>query len=198
MAVYYATSGELGDIADAIRTKGGTSADLEFPTGFVNAIDAISTVAPNVVTGTFKGTTAGSTEITIPYNGSGYPVSIVIYPAEGANDTDGTFGSAIDRFKYAMFALVKADAGTAPLYMADSTADSVFAAWRHKNSTTSATVYGGGQAAVAAYNTNAASSSAGQYTTRFKNAKTLVVYMGGTNYGYMLNVDYHYTVTYSS
>ena len=34
---------DLTAVADAIRTKGGTSASLAFPTGFVDAIDAIET-----------------------------------------------------------------------------------------------------------------------------------------------------------
>ena len=42
MANYIATDTDLSAVADAIRTKGGTSAQLEFPSGFVDAIDAIS------------------------------------------------------------------------------------------------------------------------------------------------------------
>ena len=42
MANYLTTDTDLGAVADAIRTKGGTSADLVFPAGFVDAIDAIS------------------------------------------------------------------------------------------------------------------------------------------------------------
>lgn len=42
MANYLTTDTDLGAVADAIRTKGGTSADLVFPQGFVDAIDAIS------------------------------------------------------------------------------------------------------------------------------------------------------------
>lgn len=41
MSDYKVTDTQLGSIADAIRTKGGTSAQLEFPTGFVSAIAAI-------------------------------------------------------------------------------------------------------------------------------------------------------------
>lgn len=40
---YLTTDTELTSIADAIRTKGGTSASLVYPTGFVSAIQAIST-----------------------------------------------------------------------------------------------------------------------------------------------------------
>lgn len=41
MAEYKVTDTELTSIADAIRTRGGTSAQLEFPTGFVSAVNAI-------------------------------------------------------------------------------------------------------------------------------------------------------------
>ena len=43
MANYIATDTDLEAVADAIRTKGETSADLVFPQGFVDAIDAIET-----------------------------------------------------------------------------------------------------------------------------------------------------------
>jgi len=41
MADYLTTDTELTSIANAIRTKGGTSASLTYPTGFVSAIEAI-------------------------------------------------------------------------------------------------------------------------------------------------------------
>lgn len=41
MANYLTTDTDLEAVADAIRAKGGTSADLVFPSGFVDAIDAI-------------------------------------------------------------------------------------------------------------------------------------------------------------
>ena len=40
---YLTTDTELTGIADAIRTKGGTSAPLVYPSGFVSAIQAIPT-----------------------------------------------------------------------------------------------------------------------------------------------------------
>lgn len=43
MTEYITTDTELTDVADAIRTKGGTSAALEWPTDYVDAIDAIET-----------------------------------------------------------------------------------------------------------------------------------------------------------
>ena len=41
MANYIASDTDLTAVANAIRTKGGTSAELEFPSGFVSAIEAI-------------------------------------------------------------------------------------------------------------------------------------------------------------
>ena len=40
MAVYLTTDTELTSIANAIRAKGETSSNLEYPTGFVTAINA--------------------------------------------------------------------------------------------------------------------------------------------------------------
>lgn len=43
MADYLTTDTELASVANAIRTKGGTSSPLVYPTGFVSAINAIPT-----------------------------------------------------------------------------------------------------------------------------------------------------------
>ena len=40
---YLTTTSELNSVANAIRTKGGTSATLEYPQGFIDAIDDIET-----------------------------------------------------------------------------------------------------------------------------------------------------------
>ena len=42
MSNYIVSDTSLGSVADAIRTKGGTSAPLTYPQGFIDAIDAIS------------------------------------------------------------------------------------------------------------------------------------------------------------
>lgn len=46
MSNYLVTDTELASVANAIRTKGGTAAQLSFPTGFVSAIDNISAAQP--------------------------------------------------------------------------------------------------------------------------------------------------------
>lgn len=44
---YYATSDEFTAVADAIRTKGGTSAPLEWTSGYISAINALGGGAPD-------------------------------------------------------------------------------------------------------------------------------------------------------
>lgn len=60
MANYLATDTDLTSVANAIRTKGGTSAQMAFPAGFVSAVQAIPT-----------GTTpTGTKQIAITQNGT--------------------------------------------------------------------------------------------------------------------------------
>lgn len=62
MADYLTTDTELTSVANAIRTKGGTSAQLVYPTGFVSAIEAIPT----------GGGTLPTCTMTITYDGYFY------------------------------------------------------------------------------------------------------------------------------
>lgn len=64
MADYLVTDTELTSVANAIRTKGGTSANLSFPTGFVSAIEAIAT-GKRVAMGSFTPTAEVTTSTTV-------------------------------------------------------------------------------------------------------------------------------------
>jgi len=60
---YKVTDSELISIANAIRTKGGTSAQLEFPTEFVSAINDISGGGGGGVVQTYEGTSEPSSSL---------------------------------------------------------------------------------------------------------------------------------------
>ena len=102
MADYRATSTEFTAVADAIRTKGGTSAQLTWPNGFVSAVQAIPTgsgvVQPLSVTqnGTYNPPSGvdGYAPITVNVSGGG---SNTVVGAQGGDEytADSTFGTPV-------------------------------------------------------------------------------------------------------
>ena len=63
MAEYLTNTADLTAVADAIRAKGGTAAQLVYPSGFVSAIQAIQTGAPlQIVVTTGAGATVTATK----------------------------------------------------------------------------------------------------------------------------------------
>lgn len=63
MAEYLTNTADLTAVADAIRVKGGTAAQLVYPDGFVTAIQAIQTGAPlQIVVTTSAGATVTATK----------------------------------------------------------------------------------------------------------------------------------------
>lgn len=63
MAEYLTNTADLTAVADAIRAKGGTSAQLVYPTGFVSAIQTIQTgVTPQLIVTTTAGATVTATK----------------------------------------------------------------------------------------------------------------------------------------
>lgn len=65
MSNYLVDGADLTSVANAIRTKGGTSAQLAFPQGFVDAVDAIETGGGGWTTDGIAGGTEPSGEIEI-------------------------------------------------------------------------------------------------------------------------------------
>ena len=75
MSNYIVSDTSLGSVADAIRTKGGTSAPLTYPQGFIDAIDDIQTGGGSAVIQSLSVTQNGT--YTAPSGVDGYsPVTV--------------------------------------------------------------------------------------------------------------------------
>ena len=122
MSNYIASSADMTSVANAIRTAGGTSAPLEFPSGFVTAIGNISGGgggATNFVQGTFTPSVSeeGTVKtISVQYTGNGYPIACVVYPSVGAYKSGSDIYTSTHQRGVVMFALAKANTGEAPLF----------------------------------------------------------------------------------
>lgn len=106
MSNYIVSDTSLGSVADAIRTKGGTSAPLTYPQGFIDAIDDIQTGGSAVIqslsvtqNGTYTAPSGvdGYSPVTVNVSGGDEPIPadgktrIFIHIAEGTPDNRLTF-----------------------------------------------------------------------------------------------------------
>ena len=96
MSNYIAADTDLAAIADAIRTKGGTSAPLTFPGGFEDAIAGIQSGGQSVVllaSGSYTKTDApsGSGSVNIPVSYTGTPTQVFVYAPDPVADTAQTY-----------------------------------------------------------------------------------------------------------
>lgn len=109
MTDYKVSSGDLTSVADAIRTKGGTSAVLSFPAGFVSAIGNIPTGGDGTLI--TKNITANGTYNAEDDNADGYSSVTVAVPGVkkltgsftvGSDDTSYTisFGETISKYLF--------------------------------------------------------------------------------------------------
>ena len=91
---------DLTSVADAIRTKGGTSASLAFPSGFVSAINAIPTGGGSVIqplsvtaNGTYTAPSGvdGYSPVTVNVSGGGGGEAINALVSQGENSVSVSY-----------------------------------------------------------------------------------------------------------
>ena len=196
MADYVVSDSSLRTVADAIRERSGSSSPLIFPDGFASTVRGIPVVD---VSGMFKGTVTGAPiDIPLDYKGVGHPVGVFIYPSEGTYNSSGAFYNVIQRYAIVYWAGLKNAIPSAPVYTGSDINDQMSCFMMFKNSTTNANIYNTASGLqVATYqNINAAASA--NYCVRLKNSKLMSVFIASTGYGFMANIDYTYTVIYSS
>ena len=156
--------------------------------------------ASNFVTGTFTGTTANAAmDVTLSYTGSGYPIEVSIFPEEGPyNPNTGTYYGTVQRYAFGSFFMVKSETTSAPTYTTSGNQNRGAVTSVYKNSASDATSYtrSGSQATNVFSGGNASSSTTA--VCKFKTATSMSVFIAGTSYGFMKDVEYRYCVVYSS
>ena len=157
--------------------------------------------ASNIVTGTFKGTTANTAmDVTLSYTGSGYPIIVVICPTEGPlNSETGTYYNLVQRYAIAFYSVVKSSFTIAPLYNKSGDGDAGMYFSRYKSSASSATSYSVSSVTTTYYfYNNTAASTNLQSIVRIRSKTKMSVFIAGTSYGFAANIEYTYWVIYSS
>lgn len=202
----------LTDIADAIRSKNGSS-DTYTPPQMAIAINNLDTGggggASNYVTGTFTvGDSSGKTEsVNIPYTGSGYPLAGIVHVEGGVyNNTEtgqADWYSSFKRYSVGFFSFVKSITTSAPTYDTSGTQNSATVSDIYKNSTTSATTYSRSSSMSTSFfsTTIPAGGSSGIMCVRLSSSTTLAYKItGGTTstYGLHPGITYRYHIIYSS
>ena len=200
-------------MATNISAKGVSASASDGLTTLAGKISQISTGGgggcTKLVTGNFTtgSTRAGTGSTSISYTGSGYPIALMVYISNGANNTTSqgntTWVNSVDRYDVGFYSMSKAEINTTPTYV---TSASVSANWGvvtiiYKNSTSDSTSYTrtSNMAAVVYNSTDGASS---YNCVRFKgNGKTLSWYVGNkasNRVGLVPSTKYDYIVVYSS
>lgn len=155
--------------------------------------------ASNVVTGTFKGTTTGAAmSVNINYNGTGYPISMIIYPTGGIYG-NSTFSSLIQKSAISTVCGTKYEMSTSPNYSGSGENSQMTISVTYKDSTTNAVSYSTtGSYRARLYRTGSASGSSSTSVARFTSNVAMSVFIAGTSYGFAPNIEYTYQVIYSS
>lgn len=155
----------------------------------------------NFVNGTFTtpSTNSALVDVSIDYNGTGFPICAIIYPHGGFGDNQECRDTVL-RYSSVVYAMVKTYMSQTPTYTDGSTNNSTTVLDFAKSSSSSATsVTGkGSDSATGYYN-----SGANGYefaSVRFKDNTTMSYITGGgasDSHGLIPNVTYDYIILYS-
>lgn len=119
MAIYLTTDTDLTSVADAIRTKGGTSAQLTYPSGFVTAIQNIPTGGtPTLQSKTV--TPSGATQTITADSGYDGLDTVTVNPIILKNGVLLPAGELIQTYSYNKL-FVTDESGTIPSYTTTAT-----------------------------------------------------------------------------
>lgn len=151
----------------------------------------------NFVTNTFTTSSEGGSiqTITIPYNGSGYPVMVCIYVEGGMYNSSLPWYNTEHQNAIGQWLMVKSNTTTTPSYNSTS-ADNGVTNVVYKGS--SATSYNrtGMQTAVSYSQINPQANTS--YAVTIKDATTILIFVASTGTGFLAETEYRYCIMYSS
>ena len=174
----------------------GTDIDV---TNYASVDVSVPSGAPNLVEDDFTtGSSAGHTEISIPYTGSGYPIMAVVVVDGGAyNSAISPWYSSVQRYAVGQWTMTKSVFTSAPTYSTSGTQNQGVTTVIYKNSTSSSTSYTRTSGmSTNVFSSNNASNSAVN-TIKFKSGNVLSYYVNTSSYGLLPNTKYRYWVIYS-
>ena len=205
MAIKIVNDDSLTAVANAIRVKAEISGTLEFPDGFVSAVENIPAGGvSNVVFGEFIASTSQARQtVSIPYDGNGYPIAALIYPKDGPYNNTTTAGKAwynlTARSAIGLWGMVKSNTKSVPTY-SDTSAE--------ENKATVFTLYKGSSAtSYARYNDmgraiykSGQPSSTTTDAVAIHSSKEIEIYSQKTSAGtegFRGGITYEYIIVYS-
>lgn len=152
--------------------------------------------ASNFITGTFTtGSTAGHTEITLPYTGSGYPIMCVVVIDGGAYKSGTDWYTSSQRYAIGQWTMTKANMSSVPTYTTSGTQNQGVTTWVYKN--TSSTSYSRSSAMSTNVYSSSNASNSGANTIKLKSGNVLSYYVNTSSYGLHPNITYRYFIVYS-
>lgn len=213
MANYLTTDTELESVANAIRTAGGTSADLAYPAGFLTAIASLSGGgggSDNIKTGIHHTCENNdysyvSDSISHGYTGSGWPLYVFLCAKNGLDDTtNSAYAAKLQKNIIGILVAIKEEVTTAPATTTGEGSNTYARVFRvYKSNATSATTYSNGTLAHSfMYNTGSPKTGTWDEVIKWNhNTKELQVCVaqdGGTALALMPDTDYFYCIVFSS
>ena len=204
MSKYLVEGTDMTSVANAIRTAGGTSAQLAFPSEFVTAIGNISGGGGSsipAVMGTFtpaESEKGNAKTISLAYTGSGYPIALIIFPSVGINKANSDFATLAQKNVIIEYVRVKADTSATPTYSGSGNENkgSYIAFYKNSDSDPTQTSQNVGLDGTM-FTSSAAGTSAGTIV-RFNSSTALSVLVANTSYGFKDGIEYTYLVLYSA
>ncbi len=194
---YYQLIG--ADIAPLNVTQNGTYDPATYDVfGFGTVTVDIQGGASNLVEGTFTtGSSAGYTNISIPYTGSGYPIMCVVVIDGGAYHSGTSWYTSTQRYAIGQWTMTKSNMTASPSYTTSGSQNQGVTTWVFKNSTSSSTSYSRSSAMSTNVYTTSNASNSGANTIKLHSGNVLSYYVNTSSYGLHPNMTYRYFIVYS-